>query len=545
MKKIKYLIGFLLLFMVIGFAVVATSLSIRGTTTVANTLDDFKVYFSDVKVNDNQDLSLIREDTRLYFDILLEELGDSYVIEYDVTNGSKYYDADITMSCTQGNEYLSVVNNFNTNDNLISKETRSGVLTLSKIKTILDDNVIKNNVVCELSATPVERTSVGSGTAADTVNLFYIGREIAIGEEKFNIISEQEDTITMLAQYNLGTDYRQTTINNYVDFSNTSGWEYSSANEIDIQDWSTNPKLYVNEYVSYLSEYTGDDSLSGDLITLKILKVLGCNIIDSYSWNSSANCLNTEYDTWLNTGQRWWTKSASTGGETIWIVHIDKSLQTNLYTVKNGVRPVITISKDLAKRLISYKNYDIGDVITIGTEKFNVIEDNAMTVTMLAQYNLGSDYRQSISGDEVEFSEDGGWESAPGPKEVDIQTWSTYPKIYINEYVAYLQSITGSVEISGTLITLSNLKKLGCTIQDDYSYTNNETCESSPHKSWLINGTHWWTRSAVSNQSYSVFKIGSPASLDWAIFTFGGTEDTFAKIRPVITISKDVLVNYN
>jgi hypothetical protein len=61
MRNTKYLIGILLLFMTIGFAAISTSLSITGKTTVATTIDDFKVYFSDVKVNGVQDLSLVEK----------------------------------------------------------------------------------------------------------------------------------------------------------------------------------------------------------------------------------------------------------------------------------------------------------------------------------------------------------------------------------------------------------------------------------------------------------------------------------------------------
>ena len=45
MRNTKYLIGILLLFMTIGFAAISTSLSITGKTTVATTIDDFKVSF--------------------------------------------------------------------------------------------------------------------------------------------------------------------------------------------------------------------------------------------------------------------------------------------------------------------------------------------------------------------------------------------------------------------------------------------------------------------------------------------------------------------
>jgi hypothetical protein len=42
---------------------------------------------------------------------------------------------------------------------------------------------------------------------------------------------------------------------------------------------------------------------------------------------------------------------------------------------------------------------------------------------MLAQYNLGTDYRQSTDSNGVKFADIDGWEYSPGPKEIDVQTW--------------------------------------------------------------------------------------------------------------------------
>ena len=206
----------------------------------------------------------------------------------------------------------------------------------------------------------------------ENVVVSIVGQEITLGEEKFNVISATKTTVTMLAQYNLGTDYRQTTTENYVTFSDESGWEYTPGpKEIDIQTWSTYPKTYVNEYVKYLSGVTGDASLIGDLITLNELKLLGCTINDDYSGTSALGCLSSSYYSWLVNEQLWWTRSAgSTGyysdGNIVWVV-LSKSFSgglntgeiTGSYGPTGGIRPVITISKEtLEKSIISFK---IGD----------------------------------------------------------------------------------------------------------------------------------------------------------------------------------------
>ena len=184
-----------------------------------------------------------------------------------------------------------------------------------------------------------------------------VGDEIPIGEEKFNVISQTDDTVTMLAQYNLGTDYKQTEEQNYVAFSDRDGWEYEPGpKEIDIQTWSTNPKTYVNDYVEYIKKELDDDSVTGNLITLKELKSLGCNVRDDYStFEGKENCGGsyTPYNIWLVNGQAWWTRSAYSGNSKIWFVRISGGLGFSSYDYDSyiGIRPTITISKETLKKL--------------------------------------------------------------------------------------------------------------------------------------------------------------------------------------------------
>ena len=159
----------------------------------------------------------------------------------------------------------------------------------------------------------------------------------------------------MLAQYNLGTDYKQSSVQNSVKFADTYGWEYTpGAKEIDIQTWSTNPKTYVNAYVEYLKEELGDDTVTGDLITLKDLEELGCTVPSDYAWGSGGwNCYDSPYG-WIANGQYWWTRSAySRSYNNVWYVSTDGYLSYDYYRSSNSyaVRPFITISKETLRNL--------------------------------------------------------------------------------------------------------------------------------------------------------------------------------------------------
>ena len=57
----------------------------NGDTIVNSDIDDFNVYFSNVLVNGERDLSIVQSSTQLDFSTILEDLGNTYVIEYEIT----------------------------------------------------------------------------------------------------------------------------------------------------------------------------------------------------------------------------------------------------------------------------------------------------------------------------------------------------------------------------------------------------------------------------------------------------------------------------
>ena len=107
-----------------------------------------------------------------------------------------------------------------------------------------------------------------------------------------------------------------------------------------------------------------------------------------------------------------------------------------------------------------------------------------------------------------------------------------------NNYVLYLQTETGISSISGNLITLAQLKELGCTINDDYRRTSGLTCANSKHADWLITNQNWWTRSVVTSNSWNLWVVLSSVK-SGELFIYDYSDGRI--IRPVITISKSDL----
>ena len=363
-----------ILFLTIGFATISTTLIIRGGANIGINEDDFNVYFSDVKVNGIRDLSVVVNERELEFSTTMKIKNEKYVVEYDVTNGSKNYDAKLEMTCTGSNDYLSVNNEFDTSSNLLASETRSGKLTIT-LEEQYTGRELNAKISCTINANGVERTEIDTGIPSEPLERpkwIYIdsddsgdiskGDEITLASnsnEKFNVISRTLNTVTMLAKYNLNTAYHQSTTVNGVSFSNVTGWEYTPGpKEIDVATWGTDySALYLNEYVSYLMTETNDNTITGNLITLSNLRELECVVPYDHAYVSdiaSRTCVNSPYKDWLINGQNWWTRSAYAGfGQLIWYVYDSGAVDYGTYDFAYGIRPIITISVDALGSLVN------------------------------------------------------------------------------------------------------------------------------------------------------------------------------------------------
>ncbi len=195
----KTLIILSILFMTIGFAAVSTTLYLNGTIGIGTNDVDFDVYFSKAIENGVENTSIIKDKTHIEFITELSNVGDQYVLEYDVTNGSKQYDANLVINCTGGNEYLRVENKFETTETLPARQTRKGTLTLTTIKSSLKEQKIE--VSCEIKGNAIERNSIGLDVEENY--LYHAGQILSLTppEERDtlwkNIDQDKIETITI------------------------------------------------------------------------------------------------------------------------------------------------------------------------------------------------------------------------------------------------------------------------------------------------------------------------------------------------------------
>ena len=159
MKNKKFLFISLLI-LAIGFAAVSTTLYISGNLVFGTNKNDFEVYFSGAII-DNEDKSneaILSDKKHIEYETKeLKTLGDTSVLEFEVTNNSTQYDANVSISCTlSDSEYVSYTTD--SEEYKIPAQTRkSGKVTVELIKASI--STLNPTISCELVSTAEERTS--------------------------------------------------------------------------------------------------------------------------------------------------------------------------------------------------------------------------------------------------------------------------------------------------------------------------------------------------------------------------------------------------
>ena len=176
-----------------------------------------------------------------------------------------------------------------------------------------------------------------------------VGSEVAIGDEHFYVISSTDDTVTMLAKYNVTLeDVPKQSVD-----AETTVFSSDSKKGTNYSDYSGSiVEGYVNNYELYLKNI-GINPLETRLILKEELTNLGCDedlkmCEDNSFIYSTAYWTGSQYD--YNDGWqcRYDGKIVDCPTVTIWTVCFDEygKFDGSFFNVEDfGVRPVITISK--------------------------------------------------------------------------------------------------------------------------------------------------------------------------------------------------------
>ena len=165
-KKASIVIAVLLL--AVGFAAVSTTLIINGSVNIGENTDDFSVIFTKATLDGTNVYANVIDDTKkiITFETSdLKTLNQTSVLNYEVTNNSSNYDAEVQVNCkTKENttaKYTSIKNELEGNATVIkAKETLNGTLTVTLNKTATEE--VREEYICELTFNAVERDTIAA-----------------------------------------------------------------------------------------------------------------------------------------------------------------------------------------------------------------------------------------------------------------------------------------------------------------------------------------------------------------------------------------------
>ena len=163
MRKNSKILFLAILLLGVGFAAVSTTLYIGGTVGITTNDDDFSVIFTKA-VLDGTDVSstVISADgkTITYGTNEMSMLGDKSTLDFEVTNNSEMYDAEVSIECVADGEksdYYTITKEVASE--IVAKTTEAGKVEVELTTATVED--ITEEFKCTLTATAKERTTKG------------------------------------------------------------------------------------------------------------------------------------------------------------------------------------------------------------------------------------------------------------------------------------------------------------------------------------------------------------------------------------------------
>ena len=167
MKKRNVII--LIFLLLIGFASVTSTLVINGNLNLGfnTTSFDADVIFTRAETPYGK-ASIGESKKEITFETeKLENVNQTSVLEFDVTNKSKDYDASVTINCglteefKSYSEYVRIDTDLESPFELLSGKTKTGQETEEMIKAFNEELTKNIQFECKLIATPKERDTLG------------------------------------------------------------------------------------------------------------------------------------------------------------------------------------------------------------------------------------------------------------------------------------------------------------------------------------------------------------------------------------------------
>ncbi len=402
MKK-KKMILILVLLLTIGFASISTTLVLNGVIGISNKKDDFKVIFTNAKLDGVERQEFIDETTKqtlTYETNKLTKLEETTVLEYEVANTSRLYDASVSITCNivddSGNQTTSeYVSMEHTPNNMIvaAGETKRGSIITKLIKVSTEDRNIK--VKCTLNANATERTSLGKEYSGEYKEVLLNGADPVIKEGLVPVTIENDGTVK-----------KADTTSEWYSYENKK-W----ANAVILSDETINyneneviPESNIESYFVWVPKYKyklwnvestetatnkGKHSIEIEFGTTNTGNVEGVSCVTPMTSGSLGECNNGE----------WMTHPAfiSLGVNGIWVGKFETTGSTSNATVKPGetslkklnIKAMFDTAYNYKRSLESHmmKNTEWGAVAILSHSKYGI--DSEVNINNNSNYLTG------------------------------------------------------------------------------------------------------------------------------------------------------------
>ncbi len=244
-NKKRNIVLTLIVLLAIGFASVSSVLVINGLLAIGENSEDFKIIFTSATIDGAERNDVISESkTEISYETkVLSLIDEESTLEYEATNTSRNYDADVQIVCNIVDESENIIEGENEyvdmtytpkSMSLLAGETKQGSITARLKKAVTEPMDI--NIKCTLTGTPKERDELGTTTTTTSMTsttttvqtkectrsdpTVYIFNQwtlkdndcsgditkndlITVGKESFHVYNIDGDNVKAIAQYNL------------------------------------------------------------------------------------------------------------------------------------------------------------------------------------------------------------------------------------------------------------------------------------------------------------------------------------------------------
>ena len=336
--KRKSIIAVTILLLSVGFAAISTTLIINGSTKVSENEDDFSVIFTAATLDGTDVYANVIDNTKktITFETSdLKTLNQTSVLNYEVTNNSANYDAEVQVNCKVKEnataKYTSIKNELEGNvTKVLAKGSVNGTLTVTLDKTATEE--VREEYVCTLEFNAVERDNLGSNVPEPVTfsedSWETIAANVKSGNtDKYNVGDTKEvdlgtlgtHTVRIANKSECTTETSETACGFVVEFTDIVATERYNATNTNVGGWrDSDLRTYINDTI-----YKSLPSNLQNVIT-------STKVISSHGSTSGETNFETQDKLYLLSGHEVWEDGTSNKVST-WDTSYNNTKQLDYY----------------------------------------------------------------------------------------------------------------------------------------------------------------------------------------------------------------------